>query len=276
LEEAGMAPLCSRQSAPYSPDRALVRVAAISDVHGNPAALEAVLAEVQREQPDAIVFGGDLVSGPFPRATLELLRPLRNAHYVRGNGDRDVLALIEGGLRVDDASPGGKVNAWVAPQLTGEDRDFLAAFQDTVVLEVEGLGETCFCHGSPRSDEEVITHLTPDERLSEYLSDTEQPVVVCGHTHMQFERWSGETRVLNAGSVGMPYQGRRGAFWLLLGPEPDFRSTDYDVDAFVELIRASSYPEPDDFATILQRPYDSDGVAAFFEGMGPEPEPAGG
>jgi putative phosphoesterase len=246
--------------------RVVVRVAAISDVHGNPAALEAVLREVEREQPDAVVFGGDLVSGPFPAATLELLRPLRNAHYVRGNGDRDVVSAMETG------DPDG-VNAWVAGRLTTDDRDFLAAFQDTVVLDVDGLGETLFCHGSPRSDEEVITHLTPDDRLREFLSDTEQRVVVCGHTHMQFERLSGEIRVLNAGSVGMPYQGQRGAFWLLLGPQPDFRRTEYDVDAFVERIRATDYPEPEDLATILQRPYDADGVAAFFEGMGPEPEP---
>jgi putative phosphoesterase len=243
-----------------------MRVAAISDVHGNPAALEAVLREVERERPDAIAFGGDLVSGPFPRETLELLRPLRNAHYVRGNGDRAVVAAMKGESR-DDSS------AWVARQLTDEDRDFLAAFQDTVVLDVDGLGETLFCHGSPRSDEEVITHLTPDDRLREFLAGTDERIVVCGHTHMQFERWSDGTRVLNAGSVGMPYQGRRGAFWLMLGPEPDFRRTDYDVDAFVKRIRESDYPEPDDFATILERPYDPDGVAAFFEGTGPEPEP---
>jgi predicted phosphodiesterase len=251
-----------------------VRVAAISDVHGNAAALAAVLEEVEHERPDAIVFGGDLVSGPFPRETLELLRPLRNAYYVRGNADRHLVASMDGAL--DDSSPGGKVNAWVAPQLTARDRGFLAAFQDTVVLNVDGVGETCFCHGSPRSDEDVITHLTPDEKLAEFLSDTDERVVVCGHTHMQFERWSGQTRVLNTGSVGMPYQGERGAFWLLLGPEPDFRHTDYEVDAFVERIRESDYPEPDDLATILQRPYDADAVAAFFEGMGPEPQPGAG
>ena len=138
-----------------------MRVAAISDVHGNPAALEAVLGEVERERPDAIVFGGDLVSGPFPRETLELLRPLRSAYYVRGNGDRDVAAAMEGGRSR------GTGSAWVAQQLTDEDRDFLAAFRDTVVLDVDGLGKTLFCHGSPRSDEEVITHLTPDDRLQE-------------------------------------------------------------------------------------------------------------
>jgi predicted phosphodiesterase len=252
-----------------------VRVAVLSDVHGNPAALEAVLRDVEREQPDAIVFGGDLVSGPFPRDTLELLMPLEGASFVRGNGDREVVAAFESDLEFDDAEeqPARRSASWVAPQLTREQRDFVAAFRDTVTVDVDGLGETLFCHGSPRSDEEVITHLTPEERLREFLAGTQQRIVVCGHTHMQFERVVDGTRVLNAGSVGMPYQGERGAFWLLLGPEVDFRRAEYDIDAFVDRLRAADYYDADELATILQRPYSADGVAAFFEGIGPEPEP---
>lgn len=250
-----------------------MRVAAISDVHGHPAALEAVLREVEAGRPDAIVFGGDLVSGPFPRETLALLMPL-DASFVRGNADREVVAAFDEGTSFDpDAPPEQAHVAWVAQQLTPEERDFLAGFRDTVTVDVDGLGQTLFCHGSPRSEDEVITHLTPEEKLREFLAGTDEGVVVCGHTHMQFERRSGGIRVLNAGSVGMPYQGQRGAFWLLLGPEPDFRRTEYDVDAFVERLRATDYPAVDDLATILQRPYDPDAVAAFFEGIGPEPEP---
>ena len=156
---------------------------------------------------------------------------------------------------------------------SAETREALSAFAESATVEIDGLGGVRFCHGSPRSDEEVITHLTPDDRLQEFLAGTDQRVVVCGHTHMQFERESDGTRVLNAGSVGMPYQGRRGAFWLLLGPEPDFRRTDYDVDALVERMRGTDYPDADDLAIILERPYDPDAVAAFFEGIGPEPQP---
>jgi len=255
-----------------------VRVAALYDVHGNPAALEAVLLDVAQEQPEAIVFGGDLVSGPFPRETLELLMAVEGAAFVRGNGDREVVGAFDAALEFDESEPhpARKAASWVAPQLSADQRDFLAAFRDTVALDVDGLGETIFCHGSPRSDEEIITHLTPEDRLREFLAGTEQRVVVCGHTHMQFERLVDDTRILNAGSVGMPYQGSRGAFWLLLGPEPDFRRTDYDVDAFVERLSSTDYHEADDLAIILQRPFAADPVAAFFEGIGPEPEPSEG
>jgi predicted phosphodiesterase len=251
-----------------------MHVAALYDVHANPAALEAVLRDVDREQPDAIVFGGDLVSGPFPAETLALLMALEGAAFVRGNGDREVVAAFDAGLRFDEAEPhpARKAASWIAPQLTSEQRDFLASFRDTVVLDVDGLGETLFCHGSPRSDLEIITHLTPEERLREFLADTQQDVVVCGHTHMQFERIVGSTRILNAGSVGMPYQGERGAFWLLLGPGPEFRRSEYDVDVFAERLRSSAYWD-DELAALLQRPPTADAVAAYFEGIGPEPAP---
>jgi predicted phosphodiesterase len=249
-----------------------VRIAAISDVHGNPAALEAVLRDVAGVRPDAIVFGGDLVSGPFPLETLDLLAAVDGASFVRGNGDRHVVEAFDGLARpVEDARTAGAVGAWVAGQLDREQRDFLAGFVDKVVLDVDGLGPTCFCHGSPRSDEEIITQLTPEERLAELLAGTDERVVVCGHTHMQFERELGGTRVLNAGSVGMPYQGEPGAFWLLLGPDVEFRCSEYDVEAFVERLPASGYLD-DELAPLLLRPPSADETAAFFEGLGPEPQ----
>jgi predicted phosphodiesterase len=250
-----------------------MRVVALSDVHGNPAALEAVLRDVEAERPDAVVFGGDLVSGPFPVETLDLLASVQRASFVRGNGDRDVVAAFDAGLEYDEAEAdqARKSSAWVAPQLTQAQRDFLAGFQDTVVLDVDGLGETVFCHGSPRSDMEIITHLTPDDRLAEFLSGTPQRVIVCGHTHMQFDRSSGATRVINTGSVGMPYQGERGAFWLMLGPGVEFRRTEYDVDAFAERIGPAGYFD-DELPDLLRRPPSADDTAAFFEGIGPEPE----
>jgi predicted phosphodiesterase len=251
----------------------MMRVAAVADVHGNPAALETVLRDVEAAQVDRIVFCGDLVSGPFPEETLALLRTVGDASFVRGNGDREVVTAYDAGTPYEEGQPPSAATsgAWVAERITADARDFLAAFEDTVSLEVDGLGDTLFCHGSPRSDLEIITHLTPDDRLAEFLSGTEQAVVVCGHTHMQFEREHAGTRVLNAGSVGMPYQGERGAFWLLLGPEVDFRRSDYDVDAFAARLESSPYFD-DELAQLLLRPPQADDTAAFFEGTGPEPQ----
>jgi predicted phosphodiesterase len=250
-----------------------VRVAAIADVHGNPAALQAVLRDVAGEHVDAVVFCGDLVSGPFPVETLELIRRIENASFVRGNGDREVVAAFDAGIAFDPNAPHSpeRSAAWVAERLTRADRDFLAAFEDTVALPVEGLGETLFCHGSPRSDLEVVTHLTPDDRLAEFLSGTRQQIVVCGHTHMQFDREVGGIRVLNAGSVGLPYEREPGAYWLLFGPEPAFRRTEYDLAAFVERLPSSGYFD-DELPTLLLHPPPPDLTAAYFEGIGPEPK----
>jgi predicted phosphodiesterase len=250
-----------------------MKVAALNDIHGNVAALQAALQEVERERPDAIVFGGDVATGPFARETLAVLMSLGDrAHFVRGNADREIVAAYDADAVFDESepNPARRAAAWLAGRITREERDFLAGFRGTVVLDVDELGPTLFCHGSPRSDEEVITHLTPEGRLSEFVAGVGASVVVCGHTHMQFERAVGETRVVNAGSVGMPYEGKPGAFWLSLGPDIRFRHTEYDVEAAAE--RLASHPEGENLAAILLRPPAKDDVAAFFEGTGPEPE----
>jgi len=102
-----------------------------------------------------------------------------------------------------------------------------------------------FCHGTPRDDNEIFTELTPDDRLLPIFEPLGVPLVVCGHTHMQFDRVVGKTRVVNAGSVGMPF-GAPGADWLLLGADVEFRHTAYDLDKAATLLRATDYPE--DFA----------------------------
>lgn len=220
------------------------RVAALADIHGNLPALEAVLSELAREDIDLILFGGDVASGPLPAETLDVLRALPQARFVRGNADRALVTAFDGAAL---SSWPGPAADWCASQLSRTHRDFLAAFADTVSIEVGGLGRVLFCHGSPRSDVEMMTSETSDERLRELIADVDADVVVCGHTHMPFERLVGRVRVVNPGSVGMPY-GNPGAFWALLGPEIDFRRTDYDREAAAARIRKSSWPGAEDFA----------------------------
>jgi putative phosphoesterase len=199
-----------------------VRVAALADVHGNAPALEAVLAEVEAAEPDLVVFCGDLTWGPLPRETLELVRAMRiPARFVRGNADRMVGRDLEGR------------GAWMAAQHRPEDLAFLAKFEQTVDLEVDGLGPTCFSHGSPRSDEECVTERTPLERVREFLAGVDARAVVTAHIHVSYDRVVDGVRLLSPGSVGLPYEGERGARWALLGPDVDLRRTEYDVEAAV-------------------------------------------
>ena len=236
------------------------RVAVITDIHANLPALEAALADVESARPDLILIGGDVAAGPMPRETLDRLMALgERARFIRGNADREVAAGAAA-----DAGLAESVR-WCADQLTDGQRDFLASLPKVAVLEIEGLGATLFCHGSPRSDEEIITAATPPERLSEMLTGVEQRVVVCGHTHMQFDRVVGDTRVVNAGSVGMPY-GEPGAHWALLGPDVALERTAYDLEDAARRIRASGWPGAEEFAeeNVLTVPSASEAIE-FFE-----------
>jgi len=222
----------------------LRRVAALADIHGNLPALEAALSEIAKEDVDLILVGGDVASGPLPVETLDVLRALPRARFVRGNADRSLVTAFDGGRL---SSWPGPAADWCASQLSPEHRDFLASFSETIPVSVDGLGRVLFCHGSPRSDEEMMTMETPEERLREFLAGVDADVVVCGHTHMPFERAVGGVRIVNPGSVGMPY-GNAGAFWALLGPEIEFRRTAYDREAAAARIRQSAWPGAEEFA----------------------------
>ncbi|MCL6598403.1 MAG: metallophosphatase family protein [Alicyclobacillus macrosporangiidus] len=232
-------------------DRVVRKVAAIYDIHGNLPALNAVLDELKEVQPDLIVVGGDVVSGPMPRETVERLFSLSpHVRFIRGNGDREVVMAFDGeALPATMSENGRRVTQWVAGQLTHSLRDFLAQLPERMTLQVEGLGDILFCHATPHSDEEIFTPISSEERLASIFSNVEQQFVVCGHTHMQFERQVNKVRILNAGSVGMPYADQPGAYWLLIGPQGfEFRRTMYDIEAAARKIETSEYPQAEEFA----------------------------
>jgi putative phosphoesterase len=225
-----------------------VRVAALADVHGNASALEAVLAELEREQPDLIVSCGDLTWGALPRETLALLEPWRDRTvFVRGNSERE---LLERKLIDSD------VARWQHAQHDHPVlREYVESTEAHQSVEIDGLGPTLFCHGSPRSDEECVTVATPVERVAEFTADVEEACVVTAHTHMQYDRRVGKTRLLNPGSVGLPYEPEAGnAYWALLGPDVELRRTPYDLEAALERMRAAGMPAFGQIEELLREP----------------------
>jgi predicted phosphodiesterase len=246
-----------------------VRVAALYDIHGNVPALDAVLSEVESEGVDIVLVGGDVAAGPLPAQTLGRLRSLGDrARFVMGNCDRQMVDDFDARrdpAEADDAMLRGMW--WAARQISLADRDHMAGFEPTVTLDVDGLGPALFCHGSPRSDEETLTRATSAERLGPILDGVREHVIVCGHTHQQFDRDIGGRRLLNAGSVGLPYEGVAAAFWLLLGPDAELRRTEYDVGAGVEIMRASGMPDVEEvlLRESLLEPVDPDYVTKLFE-----------
>jgi putative phosphoesterase len=243
-----------------------VTVAALDDIHGNLPALEAVLADPAFARADVVVIGGDVAAGPMPAEVLDRLAALElPLRWVRGNADREVVASFDRGdtdpaAHPDD--PAARADAYTAGRITRAHRDLLAGFESVVALE-----GALFCHGSPRDDNEIITAVTPPERLAPMLERVAEALVVCGHTHHQFDLRADDQRVVNAGSVGMPYQGDAAAFWMLVEDgEPEFRRTALDVDAMSAAIRSSGYPDAEDMLqSSFLEPVAAETVARLFE-----------
>jgi predicted phosphodiesterase len=214
-----------------------MKVAALYDVHGNLPALEAVLAELPPDV-DVIVFGGDLVWGPWPSECLALAESLgERARFVRGNTESLVL---------DDEGE----HAWARARLDNRQLRRIAAWPKTVALDVDGLGPTLFCHATPRDEDEILVPESSAEEWERALAGARERTVVCGHTHVQFDRPLGGHRVVNPGSVGAPTV-RPDAWWALLGPDVDLRTTAYDTDGAIDAA-AELVPDVERFARWLQ------------------------
>ncbi len=208
-----------------------------------------MLAELERDRPDLVVFCGDLTWGSLPQETLALVRDLElPAQFVRGNADRIV------GIETEGRGP------WMAEHHAAEDMAFLAGFEQTVTVGVDGLGVVCFSHGSPRSDEECVTVRTPEARVCEFSEGIGADCFVTAHTHMQFDRRVAGLRLVNPGSVGLPYEARPGAYWALLGPDVELRRTEYDIDAAIALMRATDDPRVEDIVELMLTPPSQDEI----------------
>jgi predicted phosphodiesterase len=231
------------------------RVAALYDIHGNLPALEAVLEQVRHAAIDQIVVGGDVMPGPMPGEALRRLLEIDiPTHFLYGNGEIAVLESLAGRGPARVAEMYQPAIQWTAEQVQ-DYRDLIAAWPMTHDVRVRGVGHVLFCHATPRNENECFTQRTPEDRLLAIFDGLGAAVVVCGHTHMQFDRMIGNTRVVNAGSVGMPF-GEPGADWLLLGPDVQLQHTPYDLPSAAERLRATTFPWPEDFAAryILQPP----------------------
>ena len=244
-------------------------LAALYDIHGNLPALEAVLRDVRRNRVDQLVIGGDVLPGPMPCEVLELLRTLDiPARFIHGNGDREVLAQMTGAETpwYRHAREEWRVPVrWTAEQLGGHLRDAISSWPSTLRLDVSGVGDVLFCHATPHNDVDCFTRMTPDSRVRGIVGGCRASMVVCGHTHMQFDRRVDDIRVVNAGSVGMPFS-EPGAYWLLIeSGGVELRRTEYDLTDAAARIRATAYPDAEEFAAhnVLDPPSEDEMLEIF-------------
>jgi putative phosphoesterase len=241
-------------------------VAVLADIHGNLPALSAVLAEADVAAAAAVVLLGDIALGPMPAETLDVLAGLgERAVWVHGNCEREMVVAFDGG---DVPGPNGPPAAASAALIGRPHRDMMDGLPLTVTLDIDGIGQVLFCHASPRRDDEMVLVDSPPQRWEAVLSGlgADVGVVVCGHTHMQFDRLAAGRRIINPGSVGMPY-GPPGAHWALLGSHVRLRRTRYDATAAAEVIAASRYADGGEWAReyVLSHYSDTEALAAFTE-----------
>lgn len=242
-----------------------MRIAALYDIHGNLPALEAVLEAVNKQAVDHIIVGGDVVAGPMPCESLDLLQAVGQTMpmtFLHGNAESEVLRFVAG------EEPGGlspqadRFAEWVASKLSQEQIQFITDWHLTYTAEMDDGHTVLFCHATPQNDIDIFTKQTPDDALSPFFAGIEAQTVICGHTHMQFDRFYDGMQIVNAGSVGMPF-GKTGANWLLVDSGVTFMHTDYDLTAAAERIRNTDDPEAEDFASnnVLSSPTEAQALA---------------
>jgi predicted phosphodiesterase len=239
-----------------------MRVAVLADIHGNLPALEAVLSDVEDAGVDRLVLPGDIALGPLPAETLDLLASLGDrAIWVHGNCEREVVSAYDG---AGAPSPDGDGARDCAGLLQQRHRDLIDGLPMTVSLDIDGLGPTLFCHATPRRDDEFLLVDSPVASWNAALEGVHERSVVCGHTHMPFDRLVDGRRVVNPGSVGMAY-GPPGAYWALLGPNVELRRTTYDVAAAAARITAGPHPRAKEWAHdyVLNPPGDAEALEVF-------------
>lgn len=241
----------------------LDRIAVISDIHGNLPALEAVLDAIAAAGVDRVVVNGDLADGPFPSETLDRLAALgERALWLRGNADRELCEARAGRFVHPDAATDAIVQ-WAAARLTEAQHRRLAALPLKAVLEVAGR-RVGVCHATARRDDEMVLVDGTLAQAAAAFAGLDADIIVIGHCHMPSDRLVDRRRLVNAGSIGMPY-GHSGASWALIGADVILKRTAYDVEAAAARILASGMPGADGFVATYVRatPGDAEALEAF-------------
>jgi predicted phosphodiesterase len=249
-------------------------VAAIADIHGNIQALDAVLADPRCAAAERIVVLGDVIAGTFPGETFDRLAGLcwppgvaEQSPATRPDPLGDRVRILSGNAERIVLEQDGEESRWARDLLGPERLAAVAAWPASFSIEVEQLGAVLCCHATPTSDEEPLTRITPEADLLAALEGTDEPVVIGGHTHVQYDRVAGPRRYVNVGSVGRPSEGRPGAYWALLGPDVELIRTEYDVEAAAAAVRASGQPTADAVVEKLLNPPTAEEWTALWEGM---------
>ncbi|HKP52079.1 MAG TPA: metallophosphoesterase family protein [Chloroflexia bacterium] len=236
-----------------------MRIALLSDIHGNLVALETVLREIAQEPVDQIICLGDVGAlGPQPREVIERLRQL-GCPVALGNTDD---WLLSPPVSSDpDPKPIYTIAAWCAEQLSPADRAYIRTFPMLLELPLDDGRTLLGYHGSPSSFNDIIAATTPIAELVRMLANHAASVMVGGHTHIQMVRRYEDAYLVNVGSIGLAgitaggpgLPANHHVHWAEYGVlsvehgrlSIELRRTPLDMDAVLEAGRSSGMPHLD-------------------------------
>ncbi len=212
-----------------------MRLAALADIHGNLPALKAILKDLEQIDIDGILVAGDMAVGPQVTETLDLLS-IPNCWMIRGNNEDYLLRFASGNVPLSwETSRQWALMRWSYRQVDQETLDFFRCLPDQRVIQIKKTAPIRVVHGSPRNPSELIF---PDRDISILdiaLSQINEPVLVCGHSHIPWVKARNGKLALNPGGAGGPLNGDTRAQYALLSWEQDHwqvthRAVPYDLE----------------------------------------------
>ena len=223
-----------------------MRIAVLGDIHGNLAALEATLAEIERLKPDHTIVIGDIVDGaPDSIACWRRVREM-DVPMLRGNHERYVYDFGTERASPEWSFPHFAPVRWAVNQCDPGVRQEMAALPLT--YKIPGIPELLFVHASPRNDHDSVFMHTPESFLTPMFEGSFEPWIIRGHNHLACQRRLGDRNILNLGAVGLPLDGHVAAQFSVMekhksGWRCQHYAVPYDVDATVRRFRESGYLE---------------------------------
>jgi predicted phosphodiesterase len=245
-----------------------MRVAVISDTHGNLEALDAVLSELDATGPyDAVVMGGDFAfGGPRPAECIDRIRE-RGFPAVRGNTDEFIVELATGGRvpakvahesqRHTASEPMLQRYRWAVERLSAEQIEYLASLPLARVIPAPAGRALTVVHATPWNAHDTVPEGAPEELARRMLDQAGGQALAYGHIHMQYQRWIDGRLLAAVGSVGLPFDGDRRAAYTVFtlgedGWSVEFRRVAYNVERAVEEVLDSGIPGAEFQASILR------------------------
>lgn len=248
-----------------------MRLALLSDIHGECSLLDQVLQDIRRQGIEQIICLGDaLQGGSQPAETLARLREL-NCPVVMGNADAWLITGEESSAGEHTSEKQREIRAWSLAQLSESDRAFvLQHFRPTIEIALEANKQLLCFHGSPVSFNDLIFPTTPDNTVRQILAGSDATLLAGGHTHTQQMRRLGNSWYINPGSVSLAYNWELSDMetgqirvdpwsdYAIVSSEGEcleitFRHVPFDVDALAQVVRASGRPYAEEAIVVYQR-----------------------